>query len=170
MTGPPDLVVAGGTVLTPAGPIRADVAIAGGRIAHIDPPGSPGPPGPALDATGLLVAPGLVDLQCNGAVGVDLSSEPERLWDVAAALPRWGVTAWLPTIVTGPAEMRRRALAALRADRRPGTTGRGPCRWASTWRGRSSPASAGAPTRPTGSCRRTRRCPRTRAGPTASPW
>jgi N-acetylglucosamine-6-phosphate deacetylase len=114
VTGAPDLVVARGTVLTSAGPAEADVAIAAGRIAAVGAPGSFGD-GPALDAAGLLVAPGLVDLQCNGAVGVDLSSEPERLWEVAAALPCWGVTAWLPTIVTAPAEIRRRALAALRA-------------------------------------------------------
>jgi N-acetylglucosamine-6-phosphate deacetylase len=69
----------------------------------------------SVDATGLLVAPGLVDLQCNGAGGIDLSSEPERLWEVAAFLPRWGVTSWLPTIVTGPPEIRARALAALGA-------------------------------------------------------
>ena len=69
----------------------------------------------SIDATGLLVGPGLVDLLCNGAGGIDLTAEPERLWEVAALLPRWGVTAWLPTIVTGPPEIRVRALAALRA-------------------------------------------------------
>jgi N-acetylglucosamine-6-phosphate deacetylase len=58
--------------------------------------------------------PGFVDLQCNGGVGVDLATEPERLWEVAAALPRWGVTAWLPTIITAPAAVRARALEALR--------------------------------------------------------
>ena len=48
------------------------------------------------------------------AVGIDLGREPHRLWDVAEALPRWGVTAWLPTIVTAPLSTRRRALTALR--------------------------------------------------------
>lgn len=62
-----------------------------------------------LDATGLLVAPGFIDLQCNGAVGVDLTAEPERMWEVAAALPRWGVTAWLPTVVSAPPRARSRA-------------------------------------------------------------
>jgi N-acetylglucosamine-6-phosphate deacetylase len=70
---------------------------------------------PVLDATELLVVPGFVDLQCNGAVGIDLTPEPERMWDVAAALPRWGVTAWLPTVVTAPQSARVRAIAALRA-------------------------------------------------------
>jgi N-acetylglucosamine-6-phosphate deacetylase len=68
-----------------------------------------------LDATGLLVAPGFIDLQINGAAGVDLSTEPERMAEVAGALPRWGVTAWLPTVVTGPPSVRRRALAAFDA-------------------------------------------------------
>jgi N-acetylglucosamine-6-phosphate deacetylase len=90
------------------------VEVAGGEA-----PAAPGDPSPAtwprLDAAGLLVVPGFVDVQCNGAAGVDISTEPERLWEVAAALPRWGVTAWLPTIVTSPASTRARALAALRS-------------------------------------------------------
>ncbi len=90
------------------------VEVAGGEA-----PAARGDPSPAtwprLDAAGLVVVPGFVDLQCNGAAGVDISTEPERLWEVAAALPRWGVTAWLPTIVTSPAYIRTRALAALRS-------------------------------------------------------
>jgi N-acetylglucosamine-6-phosphate deacetylase len=114
----PGLVVTGGRVLTPDGPTRADVVVAGGRITG--PTGALVPEAPTLAAEGLLVAPGLIDLQCNGAVGIDLATEPERLWEMAAALPRWGVTAWLPTIVTGPPEVRRRALAALRGGPAPG--------------------------------------------------
>jgi N-acetylglucosamine-6-phosphate deacetylase len=68
-----------------------------------------------LDATGLLVAPGFIDLQCNGAIGVDLTTAPQRMWDVAAALPRWGVTAWLPTVVTAAPSARARAVTALAA-------------------------------------------------------
>lgn len=77
-------------------------------------------PAGRLDATDLLVAPGFIDLQCNGAVGVDLTSEPERLREVAAALPRWGVTSWLPTVVTAPPSVRSRARDALRSVRRHG--------------------------------------------------
>jgi len=88
---------------------------AGGDRYSRGPGALPGAVPPVLDATNLLVVPGFVDLQCNGAVGIDLSTEPERLWEVAAALPRWGVTAWLPTIVTGPADLRARALRSLRS-------------------------------------------------------
>jgi N-acetylglucosamine-6-phosphate deacetylase len=45
------------------------------------------------------------------------------LWEVAAVLPRWGVTAWLPTIVTAPAGARRRALEAWRAGPPPSLAG-----------------------------------------------
>jgi N-acetylglucosamine-6-phosphate deacetylase len=76
-----------------------------------------------IDAAGLLVAPGLIDLQCNGALGIDLASEPEQLWDLATVLPRWGVTAWLPTIVTSPPGVADRALAALAAGPPPAWTG-----------------------------------------------
>jgi N-acetylglucosamine-6-phosphate deacetylase len=70
-----------------------------------------------VPAEGLLVAPGFVDLQVNGAHGVDITEEPERLWEVASVLPRYGVCAFLPTVVTSPAEAPRRAIAAL--ARRP---------------------------------------------------
>ena len=76
-----------------------------------------------IDGDGLLAVPGFIDLQCNGAVGIDLASEPERLWELAAALPRWGVTAWLPTIVTTPPEIARRAMTVLTAGPPPGWTG-----------------------------------------------
>ena len=108
------LTITGGTVLAPARSVAADVVIAGDRVVSVA--GAPLPGlGATLDAAGLVVAPGLIDLQCNGAGGIDLATEPERLWEIAVLLPRWGVTAWLPTIVSGPAEVRRRALGALRA-------------------------------------------------------
>jgi N-acetylglucosamine-6-phosphate deacetylase len=115
-----DLVVTGSR--DRAGTV-ADTVIVDGRIAD---PGTAVTGVPTLDGTGLLVAPGFVDLQCNGAAGIDLSTEPERLWEMAVVLPRWGVTAWLPTIVTAPAAVRRRALAAWRAGPPASLEGGGP--------------------------------------------
>ncbi len=107
-----DLVVRGGTLLVDGGWQPGDLACRGDTVVGADqvPAGAP-----VLDATGLLVVPGFVDLQCNGALGIDLAAEPERLWELAAALPRFGVTAWLPTIVTTPDGVIGRALAALAA-------------------------------------------------------
>ena len=69
---------------------------------------------------------GLVDLQVNGAGGIDLTSEPERLWEVGALLPAYGVTAWLPTVITAAPGTPERALAALAAGPPPGYAGAEP--------------------------------------------
>jgi len=85
-----------------------DVSIADGRIVPAATEHDT-----VFDAAGLTVLPGLLDLQVNGAVGIDLTAEPERLWEVAAALPAYGVTAFLPTVITSAADNRDRALATF---------------------------------------------------------
>lgn len=57
--------------------------------------------------------PGLVDAQVNGAAGIDLTAEPHRLWEVAAALPAYGVVAFVPTVITSDPAARAQALATL---------------------------------------------------------
>ena len=59
------LVVVGGTVVTPAGPLPADVIIEGGTIAALAEPGTALAPGSRLDATGCFVLPGGVDPHCH---------------------------------------------------------------------------------------------------------
>jgi len=112
------IAVTGGRDLAGA---PVEVAAVDGVIAA-----GPVPSLPALDATGLTVAPGYLDLQVNGAAGIDITAEPERLWDVGAALPRFGVTGFLPTVVTSPARVRDRALAALAAGPPAGWVGARP--------------------------------------------
>jgi N-acetylglucosamine-6-phosphate deacetylase len=114
-----DLVVRGGNVLLGDEWVDGDLVLRDGLLTDDDPRDG----WDELDASGWLVAPGFVDLQCNGAVGIDLASEPERLWELAAALPRWGVTAWLPTIVTTPDGVIERALATLAAGPPDGWVG-----------------------------------------------
>jgi N-acetylglucosamine-6-phosphate deacetylase len=99
------LVVTGG--VSPSGD-PVDMAIRGGVVASSS-------DGPVLDATGLVVLPGLVDLQVNGAAGVDVTATPERLWEVGTALASYGVTAFLPTVITSDAAARSTALAVLAA-------------------------------------------------------
>jgi dihydropyrimidinase len=62
--------VTGGTVVTPAGPLPADVVIRHGTIAALTEPGGTEPgagpaPGQRLDASGCLVLPGGVDPHCH---------------------------------------------------------------------------------------------------------
>ena len=104
----------GGQVLVDGELVRADLVVDNGVIAQvmIDPPpdelGSDD-----VDCAGLVIAPGFIDLQCNGAIGVDITGEPDRILDVAAALPRFGITAFLPTVVTAPASTRAAAIATM---------------------------------------------------------
>ena len=53
-----DTVLRGGTLITPSGPVNADLGIAGGRIAAI---GLELQGGRVIDATGKLVLPGAID-------------------------------------------------------------------------------------------------------------
>jgi N-acetylglucosamine-6-phosphate deacetylase len=114
------VLVAGGEVLAADAPLfrRRDVLVEHNRIVAVAAPGSLTEL-PAdvrvLDASGLLVTPGLVDAQVNGAAGADLTREPWRLAEVAAALPRHGVTAFVPTVITSPRGTVERALAAAAA-------------------------------------------------------
>jgi N-acetylglucosamine-6-phosphate deacetylase len=110
-------VYAGGRVLLDGAPRQADVVVDRGTISEIvvDPNSSHHRDRDVIDCTDRIVAPGFIDLQCNGAVGADLTSDPGRLLDVATALPRFGVTAFLPTVVTAPAATRAAAIAAMTA-------------------------------------------------------
>ena len=85
-----DTVIEDGTVL-----------VADGRIQAVGDFTLPLPPGAATqDAAGLLLSPGFLDLQVNGGFGLDFTADPATIWDVAAQLPRYGVTAFLPTVIT----------------------------------------------------------------------
>ncbi|WP_375271416.1 dihydroorotase [Sphingomonas sp.] len=57
-----DLKLTGGTVHTPGGPVRADVAVSGGRIVAI---GKAGDAGRTIDCTGLDILPGVIDTQVH---------------------------------------------------------------------------------------------------------
>lgn len=59
-------------------------------------------PSATIDATGLTVAPGFIDLQVNGAFGNDFTTDPESIWNAATRLPETGVTGFLPTLITAP--------------------------------------------------------------------
>jgi N-acetylglucosamine-6-phosphate deacetylase len=86
------------------------VTVDGGRITAIGDPGEAGPD--ALGAPDAWIVPGLVDIQVNGAFGVDFSDPDADVALAARALPRTGVTAFLPTVISSP----RAAYAAILAN------------------------------------------------------
>jgi N-acetylglucosamine-6-phosphate deacetylase len=88
---------------------RGWVAVRDGRVVATGAGLPPAPIDVRLPAGTL--APGLVDLQCNGAFGRDLTTADAEGWvEVLAGLPAFGVTSVLPTLVTAPIE---RLVAAL---------------------------------------------------------
>jgi len=68
-----------------------------------------------------IVTPGLIDLQVNGADGAEIGDTTAHIDHVAGWLPRSGVTAWLPTVVTAAADFYPGVFEAYaRIDRQAG--------------------------------------------------
>jgi N-acetylglucosamine-6-phosphate deacetylase len=107
---------------------RWAVLVEGERIVAAGPQAEvPRPPGAReVPAEGLLLAPGLIDLQVNGAFGRDFTADPGSIWEVAAGLPRYGVTAFLPTVITSPMSTVEAAQAAMSSVRPSGFRGAEP--------------------------------------------
>ncbi len=62
-----------------------------------------------------FIAPGFIELQLNGGLGYDFTETPESVSEVATALPRWGVTSFLPTVITSPTETYLSALRTIKS-------------------------------------------------------
>jgi dihydropyrimidinase len=90
-----DLVVRGGTVVTADGSRRADIAVTGGAIEAVEADLS-GPAAAArevVDASGLLVLPGAVDVHTHTRVASD--DEPDRFFQDSMAAAFGGTTTFL---------------------------------------------------------------------------
>lgn len=122
-----DSVLVGGDVVIDGALHTTDVHLESGRIARIGGTAGGADSRSVVDCTGLIVAPGFIDLQCNGAGGVDLtasvSSRNDAIERVAAVLPRFGITSFLPTVVTSPRPVRDAARDAQRRARQPDRPG-----------------------------------------------
>lgn len=101
------LFITNATVYSPERqPGLSSILIDEGRIRRVGPVSALTAPSGAqvIDATGFTVVPGFIDLQFNGGFGHDFTNDAAPIWDVAARLPQFGVTAFLPTIITSPPE------------------------------------------------------------------
>ena len=117
MTNGPELLVLGGTVVTVDASRPADLAVAGGRIVAIeaDLSGLAGTAREVVDATDLLVLPGVVDAHTHTRVAVD--DQPDRFFQDSVAAALGGTTTFLafnnPGTGSSPAA-ERSLLAGLR--------------------------------------------------------
>jgi N-acetylglucosamine-6-phosphate deacetylase len=117
------VVFTGAQLLVDGHLTRSSLAVDGRTISAIG--GGLAPDAEIVDCRGLVISPGFIDLQCNGAVGADITTDPTSIGVVAETLPRFGVTSFLPTLVTSPAAKRHAAIEALRRAHRP-TSGADP--------------------------------------------
>jgi N-acetylglucosamine-6-phosphate deacetylase len=70
-----------------------------------------------------LICPGFIDLQINGAFGINVGPEPEPLEALVRELPKTGTTSFLPTAVSWPTELYDSFLEALEeASQSPGAS------------------------------------------------
>lgn len=114
-----DLVIRGGTVVTPAGLERADVAVAGGRVVRIA-PRMDEPARETVDAEGLHVFPGIIDAHVH--FNEPGRTEWEGIASGSAALAAGGGTAFfdmplnsLPPVLDAAGFAAKRAAAEARA-------------------------------------------------------
>jgi dihydropyrimidinase len=113
-----DRLIRGGNVVTPDGTRHADVAVADGRVEAVEPDLSGLAADGAVevvDATGLLVLPGAVDVHTHTRVATD--AEPDRFFQDSTAAAFGGTTTFLafnnPGTGASPAA-ERSLLAGLR--------------------------------------------------------
>lgn len=108
-----------GRILTPEGALEGhELVVAEGRIQALQVPD--GQDDEALDAQGLWVAPGLIDVHVHGALGCDvMDATAPALATVARFLAQHGVTSWLPTTMSASREAIDAAIANLAACPQP---------------------------------------------------
>lgn len=113
------LLIHNAQLLTPLGAWPIGWLLAEGR--HIQQMGSGQPPEfaaenvtQAIDAQGLTLAPGFIDLHVHGAVGFEvMDADPEGLRAMARFFARHGVTAFLPTTWTASGDAILKALKVV---------------------------------------------------------
>jgi N-acetylglucosamine-6-phosphate deacetylase len=100
----------------------ATLVIEDGRVAAIEPDSDE--TSAASPLHGCLIVPGFVDVHVHGVDGTDTLDAGDGVARIAAALPRFGVTAFCPTLMAcGPDDLRRVLMQVrrLRAAPPPGS-------------------------------------------------
>ena len=102
------VVLAGAVLLLPDGLHReGTIVIEGDRIRDVLPAPAPDAPIAPLDLRGHFIVPGFIDVHVHGLEGRDSLDGADAIADIAARLPKYGVTAFCPTTVAcGPEALR----------------------------------------------------------------
>ena len=92
-----------------------DLVIEGDRIVAIRPESDDSGSAAIVDAAGLLVVPGFIDVQVNGGGGVLFNSAPtvDTIRAIAQAHRRFGTTGMLPTLISDDLEVVEAAIRAV---------------------------------------------------------
>lgn len=100
-----DLNILGGTLVTPYETIPdGNLVIRKGKIVAFGVTAMGAENVPQLDAQGLWVIPGLIDIHVHGALGREtIDGTAESLWTIGRFLATHGVTSYLPTTTSAPA-------------------------------------------------------------------
>ncbi|MBE6469822.1 MAG: N-acetylglucosamine-6-phosphate deacetylase [Coriobacteriaceae bacterium] len=109
------LYLKGGSVATPAGTVSCDVVIENGSITGLPRAYANVRGLPEVDAAGMTVLPGFIDVHTHGAAGVDVNAaDAEGLRRIGRFFASQGVTGWLCSILTDTPEQTRWCLRQAR--------------------------------------------------------
>ena len=113
------IVLAGGDLVLPDRILsNASSCLDGSRVASLETRTRAEPSGAAvIDVRQCYVVPGFVDVHVHGVEGVDTLDEGAPVAQIAAALPRYGVTSFCPTTVACPPAQLRDVLEQVRSAR-----------------------------------------------------
>lgn len=97
-------VIKGARVFTAERELKElDVKVENGKIAAV---GKNLCADETVDAQGKILSPGFIDLHQHGMLRVDCVEDSDRpISTMSAALPKYGVTGFLPTVMTAPLEL-----------------------------------------------------------------
>jgi len=100
------LKIINGRVITPSEIVEGGSVVAeGGVIRHVSKGDLPAPGARVIDAAGMYVSPGFIDIHIHGGGGFDFMDGHESAFLAIAEMhARYGTTAMLPTTLTGSKE------------------------------------------------------------------
>ncbi len=94
------IYLTGGDLVLPGQIIpNGSMLIVDGIIESIDRVPTPRPRATVIDVSGSTVVPGFIDVHVHGVDGIDVLDGPDAVANIAARLPRYGVTAFCPTSI-----------------------------------------------------------------------